>query len=84
MAHLSPERTRLKQRAIFLRKVGWTQQRIADHIGVPRGTLKHWFENGEADKMTKPTLLSWCGKLEDFSPENGVSGWTLCLWEGSL
>ncbi|GAI43129.1 unnamed protein product, partial [marine sediment metagenome] len=68
--------------------MGWTQQTIADHIGVPRGTLKHWFgQNGKADKMTKrgrigqntkannvtkTAFLSWCGKLEDFQPEGDI------------
>ena len=78
---LSLERQALKQQAIVLRKMGWSQQRIADQVGVPRGTIKHWVgHNSKANKVTKrgsfghnpthtittkPIFLSWCGKIEE-------------------
>lgn len=68
--------------------MGWTQQRIANQIGVPRQSLSRWFaqngmpaivgkrgknaHNPKASIMSKPTFLSWCGKIEDFSPENKI------------
>jgi len=85
---LNSERVQLKAQAIILHKMGWTQQRIAEHIGVPRGTLKHWLGHNSkpsnvtkrgkighipiASNMTKLTFLSWCGHIEDFQPENNI------------
>ena len=86
--HLSPERRQLKAQAIVLRKMGWSQQKIADQVGVPRGTIACWFvDNGKSNIINKrgrsvgnrkgrivnkPTFLSWCGKVEDFAPENKI------------
>jgi len=83
---LTPERQALKQQAIILRKMGWSQPRIAKQIGIPQRTISLWFsKNGEfaihakpirvsnndkANIPANPTFLSWCGKLEDFTPEN--------------
>ena len=39
---ISAERKKLREQAIVLRKVGWTQQAIAVHIGVPLTTLAYW------------------------------------------
>jgi len=85
---LTPERQALKQQAIILRKMGWSQPRIAKQIGIPQRTISLWFsKNGEfaihakpirvsnndkANIPANPTFLSWCGKLEDFTPENGT------------
>ncbi len=85
---LSPERIQLKGQAIVLRKMGWTQQTIADHIGVPQQTLSDWFteintlnivgkryritNNSKATKIGKTAFLSWCGKLEDFQPQGDI------------
>ena len=85
---LSPERIQLKEQAIVLRKMGWTQQAIADQIGVPQPTLNRWFihnalpsiadkrgrniHNAKAKKVNKTAFLSWCGKLEDFQPEGDI------------
>jgi DNA modification methylase len=84
---ISIERQALKEQAIILRKMGWTQQKIADQIGVPQRSLSRWFsQNGISEKvarttnfshypkasnMAKPQFLSWCGKVENFTPENG-------------
>ncbi len=86
--HLSLHRAGLKEEAIVLRKMGWSQQRIADQIEVPRQSLSRWFaqngmpaivgkrgnhaHNPKANIMSKPAFLSWCGKVEDFEPENKV------------
>lgn len=86
--HLSPERIQLKEQAIVLRKMGWTQQRIADQIGVPRTTIERWFDhNGVPNIMVKryrndhnathritvePQFLSWCGRVENFKPEGNI------------
>jgi N6-adenosine-specific RNA methylase IME4/DNA-binding XRE family transcriptional regulator len=55
--HLGPEqlhvlraarrahRDRLRERALDLRRQGWTQQAVADFVGVPRQTLSDWEEN---------------------------------------
>jgi DNA modification methylase len=71
-----------------MRKMGCSQQRISDQIGVPRTTISDWFDgnsvpsnlvkrhknvgNPKAGIAVKPTFLSWCGKVEDFTPENKV------------
>jgi len=68
--------------------MGWTQQRIADYIGVPRQTLTRWFahnglsskvskytpfaHNAKAMNVSKPTFLSWCGRIEDFQPVGDI------------
>lgn len=86
--HLSPDRIQLKEQAIILRKMGWTQQRIADSTGVPRQVVTYWLakngtpgnvgkkcrsaKNTTNDIVGKQAFLSWCGKVEDFLPENGL------------
>jgi len=78
---LSLERQTLKQQAIVLRKMGWTQQKIANQVGVPQRTISLWFSsnddtgilakrqhsssNDKSDITAKPVFLSWCGKVED-------------------
>jgi len=85
---MTPERREMLSSAITYRKMGWTEQRIADQIGVPRQSLSRWFaqngmpaivgkrgnnaHNPKANIMSKPAFLSWCGKVEDFQPENGI------------
>ena len=85
---LTLERQGLKQQAIILRKMGWTQQKIADNIGVPQRTVSFWFSsndntgilakrrsssnNATSNNIAKPTFLSWCGKVEDFFPAGGI------------
>ena len=86
--HLSPERRQLKAQAIVLRKMGWSQQKIADQIGVPRTTVTDWFDDNttnipvkryRSDDKTKrvisvkPQFLSWRGKVEDFASESKIS-----------
>jgi len=86
--NLSPERIQLKEQAKVLRKMGWTQQAIAEQTGVPRRTIRDWFGgnskatitakrgafggNSKATITAKPTFLSWCGRIEDFQPEGGI------------
>ena len=48
---ISAERIQLREQAIVLRKIGWAQQRIADHIGVPRQTVGYWLSR---DMKTLP------------------------------
>jgi len=40
---LTPERQQLKERAIVLRKQGWTIKAIGESIGISPGTLNGWF-----------------------------------------
>ena len=85
---LTPDRQILKAQAIVLRKMGWTQQHIADQISIPRTTIRDWFgdngmpaiiakkhrkgDNAKLDILAKPTFLSWCGRLEDFTPTEDI------------
>ncbi len=49
---LSPERKELKAHAITLRKMGWTEQAIADEIGTPRRTVADWLISVFGDNNT--------------------------------
>lgn len=85
---LTPERELKKSQAITLRKMGWTQQAIADEIIIPRRTISDWFggiglpsitatgrvrgKKAKANKVAKPRFLSWCGKVEEFEPEEDI------------
>ena len=51
---IKAERIKLREQAIVLRKIGWTQQAIADHIGVPRTRLSYWLSR---DMKTLPKEL---------------------------
>ena len=42
---ITAERIQLREQAIVLRKMGWTQQAIADHIGVPPRTTSDWLSH---------------------------------------
>jgi len=73
--------------AITLHKLGWTQQAIADDLGVPRTTIQDWVNgnvgyskasqvgiadsNADTAILTMPTFKSWCGPVEEFHPEGG-------------
>jgi len=41
----TPQRAELIKEAIQLREFGWTQQRIADDLNVPRRTITRWLVN---------------------------------------
>jgi orotate phosphoribosyltransferase-like protein len=49
---LSPEREQLKEHAITLRKQGWTEQAIANDLGVKQRTLSHWLVDVLANNAT--------------------------------
>ncbi len=54
---LTPERT---ANAITLRKQGWTEQAIADQIGIPRTTVEGWLIKTFDDNATLgKTVKSW-------------------------
>lgn len=57
---ITSEREQLKAHAIMLRKQGWTEQRIADEIGVHRTTLVHWLRASFDQNATMgKTVNSW-------------------------
>jgi len=54
--------------------MGWSQQKIADQIGVPRTTVTDWFDDKTKRVISvKPQFLSWRGKVEDFASESKIS-----------
>lgn len=85
---LTLERQAQKQQVVVLRKMGWTHQRIADHIGRARQVITYWLaknstpdnvgkrcrsaKNLTNDIIGKPQFISWCGRIEDFSPADGI------------
>ena len=40
--HVTSERRELIMEAVRLRKLGWSQQKIADALEVPRETVRNW------------------------------------------
>ena len=61
-------RVLLREQAIVLRKMGWTQRAIADHIGVPRRTISDWLShNRKGTFLTFPKF-----KVGDKVQVNGL------------
>lgn len=69
---IKPERQQLKEHAVTLRKQGWTEQPIADNLGVTRPTISVWLRGVFDNNATLGnTSKSW--HIDNNRNRNNVS-----------
>jgi hypothetical protein len=85
---LSDERKLLKQQALELSQLNWSEREIAMELGIPRGTIHHWLSSGSysivEENATKAKsdieLVDYCGSLQNDVVEGA---YPLYFYQGS-
>lgn len=72
-----------EQRAWALRQRGWTQQRIADDIGVDQGTICRWLDKIERRELARLSKNVEAMKVRQTGVLESILDETLQAWERS-